>query len=147
MALAALLPGVLSYTAYSYLQRELGAARTALLLYLSPVYGALGAFGVQALISVLAGARVPLAARMSEISAASQEQSQGVSQIGAAVTEMDQVTQQNTAMVEETSAASASLAMESAKLRELVRRFDLGQQRPVATLSRQSSHGTVRRYG
>jgi drug/metabolite transporter (DMT)-like permease len=40
IALAAVLPGVLSYTAYSYLQRELGASRTALLLYLAPVYGA-----------------------------------------------------------------------------------------------------------
>lgn len=40
----AVLPGVLSYTAYSYLQRELGASRTALLLYLAPVYGALGAW-------------------------------------------------------------------------------------------------------
>jgi drug/metabolite transporter (DMT)-like permease len=46
MALGAVLPGVLSYTAYSYLQRELGAARTALLLYLAPVYGAIGAWWV-----------------------------------------------------------------------------------------------------
>lgn len=38
--LAALLPGVLSYGAYSVLQRELGAARTAMMLYLAPVYGA-----------------------------------------------------------------------------------------------------------
>jgi drug/metabolite transporter (DMT)-like permease len=44
--LAALLPGVLSYGAYAYLQRELGAARTALLLYLSPVYAALAAWWV-----------------------------------------------------------------------------------------------------
>lgn len=44
MALAAVLPGVLSYTAYSYLQRALGASRTALLLYLAPVYGALNAW-------------------------------------------------------------------------------------------------------
>ncbi len=44
VVLAALLPGVLSYTAYSYLQRELGASRTALLLYLAPVYGALNAW-------------------------------------------------------------------------------------------------------
>lgn len=36
----AVLPGVLSYGAYSFLQRELGAARTALMLYLAPVYGA-----------------------------------------------------------------------------------------------------------
>jgi drug/metabolite transporter (DMT)-like permease len=44
VVLAAVLPGVLSYTAYSYLQRELGASRTALLLYLAPVYGAVGAW-------------------------------------------------------------------------------------------------------
>jgi drug/metabolite transporter (DMT)-like permease len=40
VVLAAVLPGVLSYSAYSYLQREMGAARTALMLYLAPVYGA-----------------------------------------------------------------------------------------------------------
>jgi drug/metabolite transporter (DMT)-like permease len=44
VAVAAVVPGVLSYAAYSYLQRALGAARTALLLYLAPVYGALGAW-------------------------------------------------------------------------------------------------------
>ena len=44
IVLAAVVPGVLSYTAYSYLQRELGASRTALLLYLAPVYGALNAW-------------------------------------------------------------------------------------------------------
>jgi drug/metabolite transporter (DMT)-like permease len=41
IVLAAVLPGVLSYGAYSYLQRELGASRTAMMLYLAPVYGAL----------------------------------------------------------------------------------------------------------
>jgi drug/metabolite transporter (DMT)-like permease len=41
---AAVMPGVLSYTAYSFMQRELGATRTALLLYLSPVYAAMGAW-------------------------------------------------------------------------------------------------------
>lgn len=44
VVLAALLPGVLSYGAYSFMQRELGAARTALVMYLAPVYGALGAW-------------------------------------------------------------------------------------------------------
>ena len=39
--LAAVVPGVLSYGAYSLLQRELGASRTAMMLYLTPVYGAL----------------------------------------------------------------------------------------------------------
>ena len=42
--LAAVVPGVLSYGAYSFMQRELGAARTALMLYLAPVYGAFGAW-------------------------------------------------------------------------------------------------------
>ncbi len=42
--LAALVPGVLSYSAYSFMQRELGAARTALMLYLAPIYGAIGAW-------------------------------------------------------------------------------------------------------
>jgi drug/metabolite transporter (DMT)-like permease len=46
VVLGAVLPGVLSYTAYSFLQRELGASRTALLLYLAPVYAALGAWWV-----------------------------------------------------------------------------------------------------
>jgi drug/metabolite transporter (DMT)-like permease len=41
---AAVVPGVLSYGAYSFMQRELGASRTALMLYLAPVYGAFGAW-------------------------------------------------------------------------------------------------------
>ncbi len=43
---AAVLPGVLSYGAFSYLQRELGAARTALMLYLTPVYAPLLAWAI-----------------------------------------------------------------------------------------------------
>ncbi len=41
VVVAALLPGALSYAAHAYIQRELGASRTALMLYLAPVYGAL----------------------------------------------------------------------------------------------------------
>jgi drug/metabolite transporter (DMT)-like permease len=40
IALAALLPGMIAYLAYGFVQRELGASRTALMLYLAPVYGA-----------------------------------------------------------------------------------------------------------
>jgi drug/metabolite transporter (DMT)-like permease len=46
VTLAAVLPGVLSYSAFSFMQRELGASRTALMLYLAPVYGAAGAWWV-----------------------------------------------------------------------------------------------------
>jgi drug/metabolite transporter (DMT)-like permease len=40
IALAALLPGLVSYLVYGFLQRELGVARAGLVLYLAPVYGA-----------------------------------------------------------------------------------------------------------
>jgi aerotaxis receptor len=46
---------------------------------------------------------------MNEISAASREQSAGIGQVNDAVTQMDQVTQQNAALVEEAAAAAASL--------------------------------------
>jgi len=46
---------------------------------------------------------------MGEISAASSEQSAGVTQVGEAVTLMDQATQQNAALVEEMAAAASSL--------------------------------------
>ena len=40
IALAGLLPGFISYQAYAYMQRELGAARSSLVMYLAPVYAA-----------------------------------------------------------------------------------------------------------
>jgi drug/metabolite transporter (DMT)-like permease len=40
VVLAAVLPGLLSYSAYAHLQRQVGATRAALMLYLTPVYGA-----------------------------------------------------------------------------------------------------------
>ncbi|WP_418320614.1 DMT family transporter [Piscinibacter sakaiensis] len=44
VVLAAVLPGVISYQAYSFLLHELGAARAVLVLYLAPIYGALSAW-------------------------------------------------------------------------------------------------------
>ncbi len=60
---------------------------------------------------------------MDAIATSSREQSVGLSEVNTAVNQMDQVTQQNAAMVEETSAASASLAQESVRLQQLVSRF------------------------
>ena len=51
-----------------------------------------------------------------EISAASQEQSQGVAQVGEAVTQMDQTTQQNAALVEQMAAAASSLRSQAGEL-------------------------------
>jgi methyl-accepting chemotaxis protein len=58
-----------------------------------------------------------------EISAASQEQSQGVAQVGEAVTQMDQTTQQNAALVEQMAAAASSLRGQAGELVEGVAVF------------------------
>jgi hypothetical protein len=62
---------------------------------------------------------------MAEISAASQEQTQGIEQVNIAITEMDNVTQQNAALVEEAAAAAGSLQDESSHLAGLVSVFKL----------------------
>ena len=63
-----------------------------------------------------------------EISAASVEQSAGVSQVGEAVAQMDQVTQQNAALVEESSAAAESLKAQARQLVQAVAVFKLSQK-------------------
>ena len=63
---------------------------------------------------------------MGEISAASNEQSLGVSQVGEAVIQMDQVTQQNAALVEEMAAAASSLKSQAQDLVQVVAVFNLG---------------------
>jgi len=60
-----------------------------------------------------------------EISSATLEQSKGISQVGDAVSQLDQVTQQNAALVEESAAAADSLSQQAAKLVEAVRVFTL----------------------
>ncbi|THD01421.1 hypothetical protein B1810_19965 [Panacagrimonas perspica] len=60
---------------------------------------------------------------MAEISAASQEQSQGIEQVNQTVTQMDEVTQQNAALVEEASAAARSLEEQAAGLAHSVSLF------------------------
>jgi methyl-accepting chemotaxis protein len=62
---------------------------------------------------------------MGEISAASVEQSSGVSQVGEAVTQMDQATQQNAALVEEMAAAATSLSTQSHDLVSVVSVFKI----------------------
>ncbi len=62
---------------------------------------------------------------MSEIAGASVQQSQGVTQVNQAVTMLDQTTQQNAALVEESSAAAASLHDQASRLQVAVGRFRL----------------------
>jgi methyl-accepting chemotaxis protein len=58
------------------------------------------------------------------IAASAEEQSTGLQEINSAVNQMDQMTQQNAAMVEQSTAASNSLAQETASLMRLTSRFD-----------------------
>ncbi|WP_200960134.1 methyl-accepting chemotaxis protein [Pelomonas sp. Root1217] len=68
---------------------------------------------------------------MVEISAASTEQSAGVCQVGEAVGQMDQVTQQNAALVEESAAAAESLRVQALRLVQTVEVFKLAQSSPA----------------
>jgi len=63
---------------------------------------------------------------IAEIAAASQEQSSGIGQVNTAVTQMDQVVQQNASLVEEATAATESMKEQAASLLQLVSRFKLG---------------------
>jgi methyl-accepting chemotaxis protein len=70
-----------------------------------------------------------------QISASASEQASGLKEVNAAVNQMDQVTQQNAAMVEETTAASMALRNESDTLRGLVAKFQVsGVSAPAAAL-------------
>ncbi len=62
---------------------------------------------------------------MSDISAASEEQSQEVGRVGVAITQMDEVTQQNAALVEEMAAAASSLSTQATELVDAVAVFEL----------------------
>ncbi|WP_175806713.1 methyl-accepting chemotaxis protein [Burkholderia cenocepacia] len=65
---------------------------------------------------------------MGEIAAASEEQSSGIDQVARAVAQMDEVTQQNAALVEEAAAAAQSLEEQAARLRETVAVFQLDDE-------------------
>ncbi|HJV40913.1 methyl-accepting chemotaxis protein [Caulobacter sp.] len=61
---------------------------------------------------------------VSEIASAAQEQALGLGHVNTAVNQMDQMTQQNAAMVEQTTAAAHSLKGEASRLGELVEKFE-----------------------
>ena len=66
-----------------------------------------------------------------QIASATQEQSSGIGQISTAVTELDLATQQNAALVEQSTAASESLRQQAMRLVESVAAFRLGEAGPA----------------
>jgi methyl-accepting chemotaxis protein len=69
---------------------------------------------------------------MGEITAASVEQSSGIDQVNQAVTSMDEVTQQNAALVEQAAAAAESLVEQAESLIDVVSAFKLGNENAVS---------------
>jgi methyl-accepting chemotaxis protein len=65
---------------------------------------------------------------MGEITSASSEQSIGIDQVNTAITQMDEVTQQNAALVEQSAAAAASMQDQAARLAEVALSFKLGNE-------------------
>ncbi|WP_312042692.1 methyl-accepting chemotaxis protein [Erwinia sp.] len=74
---------------------------------------------------------------MAEIASASDEQSRGIEQVSQAVSEMDNVTQQNASLVEQASAAASSLEEQASRLTQAVAAFRIGGlSQPVAPVSK-----------
>jgi methyl-accepting chemotaxis protein len=65
---------------------------------------------------------------MGDISSASQEQTSGIEQVNQAIGQMDQVTQQNAALVEEAAAAAESMQIQAASLAQIVSIFKLDEK-------------------
>jgi methyl-accepting chemotaxis protein len=78
---------------------------------------------------------------MGEIASASQEQSQGIAQVNATVTQMDDATQQNAALVEEATAAAQSLQDQAGRLAQVVSVFKLEETGHAAP--QQAAHKPV----
>ncbi|NRB19859.1 MAG: HAMP domain-containing protein [Rhodobacteraceae bacterium] len=86
---------------------------------------------------------------VSEIAVGSAEQSTGLDEINMGVTQLDQVTQQNAAMVEEATAASHLLNTDASKLADLVAHFNIdgnksrqGNSKPALANVAPAAHGT-----
>ncbi|NYH49934.1 UNVERIFIED_ORG: methyl-accepting chemotaxis protein-1 (serine sensor receptor) [Xanthomonas campestris] len=76
---------------------------------------------------------------MGEISAASQEQSAGIEQVNLTVTQMDQATQQNAALVEEATAAARTMEAQAGQLSDAVAIFKIQPHAALSPANRQSA--------
>ncbi|MGH8290257.1 MAG: methyl-accepting chemotaxis protein [Steroidobacteraceae bacterium] len=77
---------------------------------------------------------------VAEIAAASREQSSGIEQVNRAVMQMDELTQQNAALVEEATASSQAMAEQVRGLNEMLARFQVGMADIGARMSAPTSH-------
>jgi methyl-accepting chemotaxis protein len=84
---------------------------------------------------------------MAEIAGSSREQASGIEQVNKAITMMDDVTQQNAALVEEASAAAQALTEQASNLTQLISRYRVGQgtadEAPRAAVRQAPSHAAA----
>ncbi|WP_297371616.1 methyl-accepting chemotaxis protein [Acidocella sp.] len=84
---------------------------------------------------------------IADIAASAGEQATGLAEVNSAVNQMDQVTQQNAAMVEESTAASHALASEADELGRLVGQFRIGQGGEAPASPARKAKATATRSG
>lgn len=84
---------------------------------------------------------------ISDISEASIEQSSGIEQVNKAVAQMDEMTQQNAALVEQASAASESMAEQANSMRQLLSFFSINMQAALPDMSTSPSSAVKRLNG
>jgi methyl-accepting chemotaxis protein len=75
---------------------------------------------------------------MAEISTASADQTAGIERVGNAIDEMNQVTQQNAALVEQAAAAAQSLQDQAQHLEQIVSTFKINEQNSHLSLTHRS---------
>ncbi len=94
------------------------------------------------MLSGITGSIEQVTTMIEEIANASVEQAEGINQVHKAMTNIDRITQENAALVEETTAASESLTMEAHSLKDNMSFFKTGVQhesQPVAQLTNASA--------
>ncbi|MDQ0318163.1 methyl-accepting chemotaxis protein [Pararhizobium capsulatum DSM 1112] len=94
-------------------------------------------------LKTIEGYIVTINMHMDAIATSAKEQSMGLAEVNSAVNKMDQVTQQNAAMVEETNAASAILAKEAGRLRLMIGQFQLGDMAGEFARTSQKTSGAA----
>jgi methyl-accepting chemotaxis protein len=82
---------------------------------------------------------------VADIAGSAKEQALGLHEINSSINQMDHVTQQNAAMVQETTAACVALASEAQQLSEMIGRFDIGATEPLRSRAPQPGPAWTRR--
>ena len=85
-----------------------------------------------------------ISAVVDDFAAAAKEELAALEEVNVAIAQMDQMTQENAAMVEESTAASQTLAAETARLTDLVQKFAIARQAPVSPVRGKPQHAISR---